>query len=295
MLRNILFYVKEAFLSTKKNGIMSLGTMISLTATLFIVGLFLLISFNIHLFMNNVESQLMEVAYLRDNLSEKEIQQLMQDISELEGVKEAVYVSKEDAFEKLKDDLSEHEEILSGIQENPLPSSIEILVTNSSYLEEIAFQLNQYQGIEEVNYGGQLTENLIILFQFIRKSGFVMIITLIFISVLIMVSVIKISVHSRQKEIEIMALVGATSWFIRWPFIIEGFLKGFFSSIIAVLILGKAYFYYIDKIKNILPFISILNDQSVLIKAFLTIVGLGILIGVFGSILSLRKISYEEI
>lgn len=291
----MLFYIKEAFLSTKKNGIMSIGTMISLTATLFIVGLFLLISLNIHLFMNNIESQLMAIAYLESDLSENEIRELVQNISELEGVNEASYISKEEAFKKLKNDLAEHEEILSGIQENPLPPSIEILVQDSSFLEEIALQLDQYEGIEEINYGGQLTENLIVLFQFIRKSGLLMIAILVFISILIMVSVIKISVHSRQKEIEIMTLVGATSWFIRWPFIIEGFLKGFLSAILAVLVLGKTYFYYLDKVRKILPFISILMDQGVLLEVAAMMVGLGILIGVFGSILSLRKISYEEI
>lgn len=295
MLRNILFYIKEAFLSTKKNGIMSLATMISLTAALIIVGMFLLISFNINLFMDNIESELLAIAYLKDNLSEEEIKQLVQDTTELEGVKEVKYISKEDAFQKLKEDLTEHEEILAGIPENPLPSSIEILVTETTYLQEIAFQLNQYGGIEEVNYGGQLTEKLIALFDFIRKTGLAMIFILVFIATLIMFSVIKISVHSRQQEIEIMSLVGATSWFIRWPFIIEGFLKGFLSSILSAFILIRTYFYYLDKIKMILPFIPILSDHVVLFKITLIIVLLGTLIGIFGSMFSLRKISYEEI
>ncbi len=295
MLRNILFYIKEAFLSTKKNGIMSLATMVSLTATMVIVGTILLMSFNINLVMEDIESQLVAVAYLRDNVSETEINQLVKNTSELEGVKEVSYISKEDAFQQLKDDLNEHEEILAGIPENPLPSSIEILVTEAEFLEEIAFQLTQYSGIEEVNYGGELTERLVSLFRFIRKAGIAIIFTLVFIATLIMVSVIKISVHSRQKEIEIMALVGATSWFIRWPFIIEGFLKGLISSLIAAFILIRTYFYFIDQIKRILPFIPVMSDQVVLMKLILIIALLGSLIGIFGSMLSLRKINYEEI
>lgn len=273
---------------------MSLATMISLTATLIIVGMFLLISLNINLFMDNIESQLVAVAYLRENLSTEEINRLVQDTGELEGVREVMYISKEDAFQKLKDDLAEHVEILAGIPENPLPSSIEILVTGTEYFEDIAFQLNQYSGIEEVNYGGQVTKKLIVLFDFIRKSGLAIISILIFIAILIMFSVIKISVHSRQKEIEIMSLVGATSWFIRWPFIIEGFLKGFLSSIMAVFVLARAYFYYMEQFKLILPFMPIVSDQLVLSKIVSAVVLLGTLIGIFGSMLSLRKISYEE-
>lgn len=291
----MFFYIKEAFLSTKKNGIMSFATIISLTATLIIVGIFLLIYLNINLFLNDIESQLVAIAYLKDDISEEDINKLVQDTNELQGVKEVRYISKEAAFQKLKEDLSEHEDMLAGIPENPLPASIEILVTDTNFLEDIAFQLNQYNGIEEVNYGGQLTKNIILVFDFVRNAGLAIISLLIFISVLIMVSVIKISVHSRQKEIEIMALVGATSWFIRWPFIIEGFLKGLISSLIAVFILIKTYFYFIDQFKRVLPFIPIISDQVVLMKLILIIALLGSLIGIFGSMLSLRKINYEEI
>jgi cell division transport system permease protein len=295
MLRNILFYIKEAFLSSKKNTVMSIATIISLTATLVIVGIFLIISLNINIFIANIESQLMAVAYLKDDLSEEVIKKLVQDASELPGVKEVNYISKEDALQKLKEDLKEHEEILAGIPENPLPSSIEIMVTDARYLEEIAFQLSQYSEIEEVNYGGELTKNLILLFDFIRRTGLGIILVLLFISILIMFSVIKISVHSRQPEIEIMALVGATAWFIRWPFIIEGFLKGLISSLIAIFILGRAYLYYVEQVKTIIPFLSLSLEQEFMIKIDIILVLLGIFIGVFGSMLSLRKISYEEL
>lgn len=295
MLRNIPFYIKEAFLSTKKNGIISFATVISLTATLIIVGMFLLISFNISIFLNNMESQLLAIAYLQDGLSEEEIDTLVQDVSELQGVQEIRYISKEEAFQNLKEDLSEHEEILAGIQENPLPASIEIIVTKPQYLEEITFQIEQYNGIEEVNYGGQLTKNLLLVFDFVRKTGIAIISLLIFIAILIMVSVIKIGVHSRQQEIEIMSLVGATSWFIRWPFIIEGFLKGLLSSIIAVIVLVRGYYYYINQLRMILPFIDIAPDNIVLIKMTVFIITLGLFIGIFGSIISLRRIRYEEL
>jgi cell division transport system permease protein len=295
MLRNILFYIKEAFLSTKKNGIISFATVISLTATLIIVGMFLLISFNISVFLNNMESQLLAIAYLKDGLSEEEINMIVQDASELQGVQEIRYISKEEAFQNLKEDLSEHEEILAGIQENPLPASIEIIVNEPQYLEEIAFQLEQYNDVEEVNYGGQLTRNLLLVFDFVRKTGIAIISILIFIAILIMVSVIKISVHSRQQEIEIMSLVGATSWFIRWPFIIEGFLKGLISSIIAAIVLVRGYYYYTNQLRMILPFINIAPDNLVLIRMTAFIIILGLFIGIFGSMISLRKIRYEEL
>ena len=282
-------------MSTKKNGIISFATIISLTATLIIVGMFLLIYFNISVLLNDMESQLVVIAYLEEEFSEEEINKLVQDASELQGVKEARYISKEEAFQNLRDDLSEHEEILAGIQENPLPASIEIIVIESEFLENIAFQLEQYSGVEEVNYGGQLTRNLILVFDFVRKTGLAIISVLTFVAILIMVSVIKISVHSRQQEIEIMSLVGATSWFIRWPFIIEGFLKGLLSSTVAVIVLVRGYYYYANQLKIVLPFINIRPDDFVLMRMSVIIIILGVFIGIFGSMISLRKIRYEEL
>ncbi|HOR42301.1 MAG TPA: permease-like cell division protein FtsX [Atribacterota bacterium] len=295
MIRNILFYIKEAFLSTKKNGIISLATIVCLTATLIIVGIFLIISLHINNFIANLESDLIAVAYLKDDLTQEEIGKLVQNTSSLEGVREVVYISKEEALQKLKEDLTEHEEILAGLPENPLPSSLEITVFEAGFLDEVSFQVNQFKGIEEVNYGGQLTKNLLIIFDFIRKTGLGIILILLFVSILIMFAVIKISVHSRQQEIEIMALVGATSWFIRWPFIIEGFLKGLLSSLISFFIIYKAYKFYLTQVKSLIPFISVNLEPDFILRIGITLLFLGVFIGIFGSMLSLRKISYEEL
>lgn len=294
MIRSLFFYIKEAFLSIQKNGIISLATIMSLSATLVIVGIFLIISLNINLFITNLESQLIAVAYLKDDLPQGEIEKLIQNTSGLEGVKGVSYISKEEALQRLKEDLIEHEEILAGLPENPLPTSLEVTVNDTDYLEPVSFQLSQFKGIEEVNYGGQLTQNLMLIFDFIRKTGLGIILVLIFVSLLIMFAVIKISVHSRQEEIEIMALVGATSWFIRWPFIIEGFLKGLVSSLLALIVLDNTYQYFLNQVQTLVPFISINPEPSFMVRVGLILLVLGIFIGVFGSMLSLRKISFEK-
>ena len=108
MIRNILFYIKEAFLSTKKNSVISLATVICLSATLIIVGIFLILSFNIDIFITNIESQLTAIAYFKDNLSGEEIKKLVDEISTLKGVKEVHYISKDEALQKLREDLAEH-------------------------------------------------------------------------------------------------------------------------------------------------------------------------------------------
>ena len=145
MIRNTLFYIKEAFLSTKKNSVISLATVICLTATLIIVGIFLAISLNIDLFITNIESQLTAIAYFKDNLPEAENKEVVNEISALKGVKEVHYISKEEALQKLREDLAEHEDILAGCLRIPLPSSLELKFMKR-YLEEIANLIGQYKG-----------------------------------------------------------------------------------------------------------------------------------------------------
>lgn len=295
MIRNILFYIKEAFLSARKNGVISLATLVCLTATLIIVGILLTISVNINVFIDNLESQLVVIAYFKDNIATEEVGKIVEYVESLNGVKEVIFISKEEALDKLKEDLAEQADILAGLPENPLPSSLEIKVDDSSFLEDIASLLGQYKEIDEVNYGGELTKNLMIIFNFVRKSGITVIMTLLSVSLLIMFSVIKISIHSRQQEIEIMSLVGATGWFIRWPFIIEGFLKGLISSLTAIVVLNKIYYYFTEKVTEIIPFIPIALAQDFMIKISLILLLIGTLIGIFGSMLSLRKINFEEL
>ena len=145
MIKNILFYIKEAFLSIKKNSITSLATIICLTATLVIVGLFLIISSNIAAFITNLESQLISVAYFKDDISEEQVKNLIEEINQIDGVKEVSYISKEEALQKLKTDLAGHEDILAGLPDNPLPSSLEIKVHEIKYLEKTALTVSQFK------------------------------------------------------------------------------------------------------------------------------------------------------
>jgi len=222
-------------------------------------------------------------------MSEKDLNGLKGKIDAIPGIDEIKYISKEDAFESLMTDLGSQKDILSAIETNPLPASYVVKLTDSKNIHKMADSIAKFNHVEEVEYGKGVTEKLLIFTSIFRKAGLIILGFLVFSSILIISNIIKITVYTRKNEIEIMSLAGATAWFIRWPFIIAGFLQGFISAIFAVSILYKTYFFTIDIIGKNIPFLTIVWDKIELLPVGLAIVMLGSFIGIIGSLFSVGR------
>ncbi len=286
---NMGFYFREALLSFRRSTLMSMATILSITTILIIVGVFLLISINSSLFLKNIESQLEIIVYLEDNISQAEINNIKSNIASIDGIKEVKYVSKEEAYQRLLKDLGEQKDILSAIEKNPLPASLEIQVKDPKMIEQIANRIAEFKKVEEVEYGREIAEKLLNFTYVFRRAGMLVLALLVFASILIISNIIKITVYARRNEIEIMSLSGATSWFIKWPFIIEGFLQGFISSLFSIIILYYFYIFAVDKVHQAIPFLPLVVDNMDLLPIGIAIVLLGSLVGILGSMFSVGK------
>ena len=283
------FYFREALLSFRRSALMTTAAILSITTILIIVGMFLLISINSSLFLKNLESQLEIVVYLEDNIPQAEINNLKSNITSIDGIKEVKFVSKEEAYQYLLKNLGEQKDILSAIEKNPLPASFEIQVKDPKVIEQIANRIAEFKKVEEVEYGQEIAEKLLNFTYVFRRAGMLVLALLVFASILIISNIIKITVYARRNEIEIMSLVGATSWFIKWPFIIEGFLQGFISSVLSTIILYNFYFFAINKVHQAIPFLPLVVDNVDLLPIGIAIVLLGSLVGILGSMFSVGK------
>jgi len=286
---NMGFYFREALLGFRRSALMSMATILSITTILIIVGVFLLISMNSSLFLKNLESQLEILVYLEDNISKSELNNLKSNITSIDGIKEVKFVSKEEAYQRLSEDLGEQKDILSAIEVNPLPASFEIQVKDPKAIQQIANRIAELKKIEEVEYGRETAERLLNFTYIFRRAGMLLLALLIFASIFIISNIIKITVYARRNEIEIMSLAGATSWFIKWPFIIEGFLQGFISAIFSIIILYNIYFFAINKVHQAIPFLPLVLDNIDLLPVGIAIVLLGSLVGILGSMFSVGK------
>lgn len=286
---NVGFYFREALLSFRRSTLMATAAVLSITTILFIVGVFLLISINSSLFLANIESQLEIIVYLEDNISKAELNNLKSNITSIVGIKEVEFVSKEEAYQRLLKSLGEQKDILSAIEVNPLPASFEIQAKDPKMIKQIANRIAEFKKVEEVEYGQRTVEKLLNFTYIFRRAGMLILALLIFASILIISNIIKITVYARRNEIEIMSLTGATSWFIKWPFIIEGFLQGFISAILSIIILYKFYFFAINKVHQVIPFLPLVVGNMDLLPIGISILLLGSLVGILGSMFSVGK------
>ena len=286
---NVGFYFREALLSFRRSTLMSMAAILSTTTILIIVGVFLLISVNSNLFLKNIESQLEIIVYLEDNISKAELNNLKNNFTSIDGIKEVKFVSKEEAYKRLLKSLGEQKDILSAIETNPLPASFEIRAKDPKVIGQIANQIAKLKKVEEVEYGQGTVEKLLNFTYIFRRAGILILALLVFASILIISNIIKITVYARRNEIEIMSLTGATSWFIKWPFIIEGFLQGFIAAILSIMILYNFYFFAINKVHQSIPFLPLVVDNMDLLPIGIAIVLLGSFVGILGSMFSVGK------
>jgi cell division transport system permease protein len=209
------------------------------------------------------------------------------------------YVSKDQALEKFKKD-NEGSEILKEIQGNPLPASFEIKLTSPEKVEQIALRFvdkdgNFIEGVDEVIYGQNYVQKLFSITAIAGSIAFLIIIMLLLAAIVLVFNTIRLSIHARRKEIEVMKLVGATNWFVRIPFLFEGFFEGFVGSLISVILLYFMSNYLLIRGEKAIvdtmhvKELAILGTNNVILYVYAGIVVLGGLVGLLSSSFALKR------
>lgn len=289
-IRTLEYFVKEAFGSIKHNGLMSLASVSTVALSLLILGIFLIMVLNLNHMAAALESQVQVSVYLQDNQNETDITAIGQQIAEIQGIKEVEYISKDQALQRFKERLGEQQSILNALGEtNPLPNGYDIKVERPELVKGIAQAIMNIEGVENVRYGKDIVENLFSITRMIRTFGLVIIVFLALAAMFIISNTIRLTVFARRREIGIMKYVGATDWFIRWPFLLEGVILGFFGALIAVLLLVKIYSIFTNHVTVSIAFLPILPSYPIMAYLAIFLLGVGMTIGAAGSTISLRK------
>ncbi|MCR4431765.1 MAG: permease-like cell division protein FtsX [Tepidanaerobacteraceae bacterium] len=284
-LRTFNYFFREAFISFARNRWMSLASIGAVASALVIFGSFLLLSVNFDHILKDVESQVEITAYLEDAADGSSIARLNAEISSISGVKQIRFVSKEAALEEFKQQVGK--ELLEGI-DNPLPNSFRIKVENPQEVARVAGEVQKLQGIEEVKYGKGVVEKLFNIIYWVRVLGLAVMAVFAAVSIFIISNTIRLTVFARRREINIMKYIGATDWFVRWPFLLEGMMLGFIGSSVAVGILAGGYSYLYNVVKLNVPMISLIPAKEFYDYA-LGFLAIGMSLGAFGSSFSIRR------
>ncbi len=284
------YFVKEALKSLKRNFMMSLGAIVIITSNLFFLGIFAISFIVLSGSIGDFGSKLIINVYLEQSISKNKINEIYYSIFYWPEIKEIKYISKEKAKEELKKILGDDGKLIFPLlKKNPLPDSFEIKVKDIHFVNSVVNKLKGIEGVKDVDYGGEMVEKVEELDYLLRKWSIVIFLILIFSSVMVISSTTQLTVYSRRDEIEVMKLVGATNWFIRWPIMLEGIFEGFIGALLAVIFTYKIYETIIVKIQEILPFLSFKGSVNELISVFVLLLALGIIIGAFGSLFSTTR------
>ena len=267
--------------------------------TLFIVGFFAVLVFDIQSIINSIKGQVELAVYLQDNISPQLNDYIETEVNSWEETAEVKYISKEQALERFKEQ-NEGSDILKEIQGNPLPASFEITLNDPEKVEIVALRFldkdgNYIEGVDDVVYGQTYVRRLFSITAIIGTIAFIIIIVLLLATIVLIFNTIRLSIYARRKEIEVMKLVGASNWFVRIPFLFEGFFEGFMGSIVSVVMLyllgnfllirGERVIVDTMRIKEL----AILGSEHIIIYVYIGLIVLGGLLGIISSGIALRR------
>ncbi|WP_315119003.1 permease-like cell division protein FtsX [uncultured Clostridium sp.] len=284
-------FIGDAFKSLKRNRTISLASAATVAATLFILGVFLLAALDVQQVIKDVESKVEIKVFLNNDITIGEEKELKAKIEGIEEITEVKYENKEEAMKKFKEQLGEdNASLVDGLEkENPLPNSYIIKVKAPEAVTKVVDEIKDMEGIQEIREGRKIVDTIIKITNTIKWIGIALFIVLIGVSLFLIGNTIKLTVYSRRKEISIMKFIGATDWFIRWPFIIEGMIIGLGGSIIGCVMLYYAYTFLYNKINATMFMIKFIEPFFVVQTMSWQFIILGMIIGALGSILSIRK------
>lgn len=285
----LLYHLQEALKGFRHGGVLSMATITTVAISLTILGGFLLFQANVNNWVNHLENQLEISFYLKDSAREAEIRRLMDKLENDGRVRNFKVISKEQALLDLGRELGEDSTLLEGLEGNPLPDSIQIQLKPIDDFRAFRNEYSGFSAIDDSSSGQDWVQSLMQLIGLSRSSGLIMLLLLGLANLIIIGNAIRLTVFARKQEIEIMRLVGASNWFIRAPFLIEGVIQGLLGALVATTILAFAYGLMHDRLIMIFPNVELITYSAELIQLYLRLVFLGIALGFLGSLLSLRK------
>jgi cell division transport system permease protein len=274
---------------------MSLASILSVVSALVIVGIIFIVAINVNYLTEQVEDNLELKVYLESDATDLQKDAIYSALLSNVNVSSITYESKEEAMANFESELEGYDYLLEGYTDDniPLPDSYIVKLSDPSKIDEVSDYISDFEGVRDVVYGKETVDKLLQFNKFITTISWVIFSILSLIAVFIIYNTIKLTVFSRRADISIMKYVGATDWYIRFPFIIEGSILGIIGSVVAILLIRNLYYYLYGLIQNsisVLPLgTTIAPPEYVMVQIGVYFIIYGIFLGAIGSMFSLRK------
>lgn len=272
---------------------MSFTATLAITAMMLILGLFFATFVNVDLFAEVIQQDynVIEV-YMDDKNDDAKNETIGKELRNVEGVTNVEYRSKEDAMKIMKERWGDNAYLLDNLQQNPLPNSYLVYVKDKSTADRVSQVAPTIKGVSDIKYYQDTVAKLSKITRAVKYGSIIMMAFLVVVSIILVANTIKLTVFNREKEIGIMKYLGATDWFVRAPFVLEGVILGTLSAAVATGLLGFLYTKFVDGIgPDIMRVLSVpvISANYLLPNLLIIFLALGVGIGTCGSIISIRK------
>ena len=290
MIRTFFRHLLESIKSLKRNGWMTVASVSAVTITLTLVGVFMAVIMNATKLAEDIEGNVDVSVFVDIGTNEKDMKNLEKQLKEIDHVKSVKFSSKDQELKKIQDAMGNSWSLFEG-DNNPLYDVYVVQTSEPSYTKQVSQEAGKLANVSRADYGGTSSDKILKLAGTVRTWGLAAAALLLFIAMFLISNTIRITILSRQKEIQIMRLVGAKNGYIRWPFFLEGGWIGLIGAIIPVLLIT---FGYQEVFRMLNPSLlrshySLIQPQDIVWKINALMAGIGIIIGSLGSIISLRR------
>jgi cell division transport system permease protein len=295
------YFVRETWSSFRRNWVMSLVAVSIIYISLLLVGAFFLTSSVLNTIVTSFEAKVSIQVFLKDGALPTDVETLQADIAKMPNVKDITYVTKAEALARFKARTTSSPQLVEQLRGNPLPASIEVALVDPRQVQSVVNLIVKDPTLakviknpadptaSDIRYGQNVVQNLFAATGIVRVFAAAFLILLLIVSLVLIGNTIRLAIYSRRREIGIMRLVGASNWFIRTPFLLEGVLQSLIGSVLALLTLIAAQAFIVPWLQNNLKFLPVaIGTGTVAQLAALLVVG-GVLIGLLGSGSAVRR------
>lgn len=297
---NVGYFLRESVQNFRRNWVMSLGAVITIYLSLLLVGVFLATGFVVNSVVKSVEDKVTIQVFLKDGAATSDVNALQQKLLSDPLVKNVNYTNKEQALDKFKKDMAQSPEIIQQLEGNPLPASLDVELKDPRTVEKVVSNIKAEPLFlkvadrpdnpdESLRYGKTIVKKLFAFTRIIRIIEIAFISMLAVVSLIFINNTIRLAIFARRKEISIMRLVGASNWFIRTPFLLEGVFQALIGATLAILSVTGLQAMILPRLGEALPFLAVNMSGGAAMQISVALIVAGVFIGLVGSGFALRR------
>jgi len=297
---NVSYFARESIQNFRRNWVMSMGAVITIYLSLLLVGVFIATGFVINSVVESVEDKVTIQIFVKDGAATADVNALQEQMLKDPLVAGVDYTTKEEALAKFRKDMAQSPEIINQLEGNPLPASLDVTLKDPRTVEDMVAKIKKNALFtkvadrpdnpeESLKYGQQIVNKLFAFTRVIRIIEVAFVIMLAVVSLIFINNTIRLAIYARRKEIGIMRLVGASNWFIRTPFLLEGVLQALIGAILAILSVIGLQAAILPSLKKALPFLAVTLSGTATAQISVSLIVGGIVIGLAGSWLAMAR------